>query len=184
MFLLYSAVCIYGSIIVSLWSLYSCPLDPTVRFHHNDDNKGLQRFSVETFQFVNSPDPFVYIYYKVTDINWRCNYPRKNLLNMFSAEVKLTKDWPQAIDYWQSWPLILEWKLNLGFELVQEWIHFVIIFFSILYWHFNLFLYILWTCNLFEWLEYYFRKLNATLCWLYVSINSYILHVTCFKHEE
>lgn len=49
--------------------LNGCPQDPTVQYHHNDDNKGLHRFSVQTFQFVNSPDPFVYIHCKAVVCN-------------------------------------------------------------------------------------------------------------------
>lgn len=58
----------------SLWLIYlifvflhSCPQDSTVQYHHNSGIQGLHRFSLQTFQFVNVPDPFVYIHCKVTD---------------------------------------------------------------------------------------------------------------------
>ena len=46
--------------------LHSCPQDSTVQYHSNGGLKGLHRFSLQTFKFVNAPDPFVYIHCKVT----------------------------------------------------------------------------------------------------------------------
>ena len=46
--------------------LHSCPQDSTVQYHSNGGTKGLHRFSLKTFKFVNAPDPFVYIHCKVT----------------------------------------------------------------------------------------------------------------------
>ena len=42
----------------------SCPQDLTVQYHPTNA-KGLHRFSLQAFHFVDQPDPFVYIHCKV-----------------------------------------------------------------------------------------------------------------------
>ena len=66
-----------------------------MQYHHNDDNKGLHRFSVQTFQFVNSPDPFVYIHCKVKD-TFKAHLPLNIIPNTFSVEVKIKKKIPMT----------------------------------------------------------------------------------------
>ena len=56
-------------IFIGCLAFIRCPEDSTVQYHNEAKRKGLHRFSLQAFQFVNAPDPFVYIHCQVIYIS-------------------------------------------------------------------------------------------------------------------